>query len=374
MKILYVTTISDTMAFFTAHINMLFKQGHKVDMACNLLRPIDQGILEKGCRIFNLEFQRTPLKKDNYTAYKKLKKLIHDEEYDLVHTHTPVASACVRVACMKMKNVTVIYTAHGFHFFKGAPLINWLIYYSVERWLARYTDMLITINREDYERAKNSFKAARVEYLPGVGLDTKKFGQPVVDKLLKRREIGIPEEALVVLSVGELNKNKNHETVIKALAQLNNPNIFYVICGAGDREGYLKDLAASLGIADQVKLLGYRRDIREIHKATDLFVFPSYREGLPVSLMEAMASGLPVVCSNVRGNIDLIEDGKGGYMVEPDDINGFAIGINEVLENIALRERMGNENQFKVKQFGAESVLVSLLNIYTNIDKKRLNV
>ena len=228
MKILYVTTISNTVnAFLIPHIQFLIEQGHQVDVAFNIVQEVNSELIELGCKVHNLQFQRSPLKKQNYIAFKKLKKLIQDEKYDLVHTHTPVASACVRLACKSMKNVKVIYTTHGFHFFKGAPLKNWLLYYPIERWLARYTDVLITISKEDYARAKKSFKAGRVEYIPGVGLDTKRFSKVVVDKLAKRREIGVPEDAFVLLSVGELNKNKNHETVIKAVEKLKNPNQKY---------------------------------------------------------------------------------------------------------------------------------------------------
>ena len=175
MKILYVTTISNTMGFFTSHINMLLDKGHTVDMACNLVKPINSQLIERGCKIYQMDFSRTPLNRTNYKAYKDLKKLILEEKYDLVHTHTPVASAITRLVCKNIKGTKVFYTAHGFHFHKGAPIKNWLIYYPLEKWLAKYTDTLITINKEDYERAKSKFKAKRVEYIPGVGLDIDKF-------------------------------------------------------------------------------------------------------------------------------------------------------------------------------------------------------
>ena len=237
----------------------------------------------------------------------------------------------------RKKGTKVIYTAHGFHFFKGAPLINWILFYPVEKFCARFTDVLITINQEDYKRAQK-FKAGKVEYIPGVGIDTKKFSEVVVDKSAKRKELGVPVDAFLVLSVGELNKNKNHDTVIKAIAKLNNPNVYYVICGQGTLENYLKDLINELGLEKQVKLLGYRRDIAEISKTSDIFVFPSFREGLSVALMEAMALGLPVVCSKIRGNVDLIEDGKGGYLVEPDDVEGFINAIRRIINENRLKQ------------------------------------
>jgi glycosyltransferase involved in cell wall biosynthesis len=365
MKILFVTTISNTVnAFLIPHIKMLMEHGHQVDVAFNIDQVVKPDIEKIGCKVHIIPFQRSPLRKENYLAYKQLKKLISDENYDIVHTHTPVASAIVRLACRHLKNVEVFYTAHGFHFFKGAAIKNWLIYYPIEKWLSKYTDVLITINKEDYQRAKKSFKAGRVEYIPGIGLDTNKFINAKIDKSEKRKELDLPEDAFVVLSVGELNKNKNHEIVIKALAKLNNFKIYYVICGQGPLEQYLIEVANKVGLDNRVKLLGFRSDIAEICKAADIFAFPSSREGLPVSLMEAMAAGLPVVCSNTRGNTDLIEDGKGGYLVEPDDVEGFAYSIKEIANSALLREKMSIENKSTIKKFDISNVLLGMINIY----------
>lgn len=365
MKILFVTTISNTVnAFLIPHIKMLRDHGHQVDVAFNIVQEVKTEILEMGCKVHNIEFQRSPVSRKNISAYMKLKNLIISEKYDLVSTHTPVASACVRLACRNMKNVKVVYTAHGFHFYKGAPLKNWLLYYPVEKWLSKFTDILITINKEDYERAKSSFKAKRIEYVPGVGLDTKKIQEVVIDKQAKRKELGVPEDAFLLLSVGELNKNKNHETVIKAIAKLKNPDIFYVICGQGPLESYLKKLITELKLNDQVKLLGYRKDIIEICKAADTFVFPSFREGLSVALMEAMACGLPVVCSDIRGNRDLVVNGQGGYLVKPDIDVEFESALQKVFNNNSLQKSFGHFNKQIVKKFEFQSVIEQMGNIY----------
>jgi len=366
LKVLYATTVSGTIgAFLVPHINMLLDSGYQVDIACNVESPINSQLLERGCRIFNIEFQRSPLEKRNFLAYKKLKKLIKSEGYDIVHTHTPIASACVRLACRNLAEVKVIYTAHGFHFFKGASFKNWLIYYPIERYLAKYTDVLITINKEDYERAKKSFEVRRVEYVPGVGLDTKKFSAVVVDKIHKREELGVPKDAVVILSVGELNKNKNHEVIIRAVAKLNNSDIYYVICGRGPLENRLKELSKELGLENHVKLLGDRRDIAEICKVVDIFAFPSFREGLSLALMEAMASGLPVVCSNIRGNTDLIENGKGGYLISPNDIDGYSRAIEEISQcNLIVDNQINMKN---IKKFNVDNVKEKLKGIYDSL-------
>ena len=367
MKILYVTTISNTVnAFLIPHIKMIIDEGHQVDVAFNIEQEVKHEIYEMGCKIHQLPLQRSPIKRENFRAYKMLKDIIISEGYDLVHTHTPVASAIVRLACRKLSSAKVLYTAHGFHFFKGAPIRNWFIYYPIEKWLSRYTDTIITINKEDYERAKSKFKAKRVEYVPGVGIDLKKFNTVKVDRDLKRSQLGLPKEAFVVLSVGELNKNKNHEVIIRAIAKIDNPDIHYIVCGEGPLKGYLIDLSEDLGIKNRVHLLGFRKDIAEICKVSDLFTFPSYREGLSVALMEAMANGLPVVCSNIRGNSDLIEDGKGGYLVEPADVEGFAKYIKELIEDSRLKSELGGFNLEKIEHYSIENVLCEMEEIYFN--------
>lgn len=365
MKILYVTTISNTVnAFLIPHIKMLIDEGHHVDVAFNIEQEVKSEINEMGCKVHVLPFQRSPLKKDNILAYKMLKSIIISEEYALVHTHTPVASAIVRLVCRELFDVRVFYTAHGFHFFNGAPILNWLLYYPIEKWLARYTDTLITINREDYERAINKFKARRIEYLPGVGIALDKFNTVEIDRELKRRQLGLPEDAFVVLSVGELNTNKNHEVVIRAIKNLKNSKIHYIICGKGKLEVYLNNLNKKLGLEEQIHLLGFRNDIPEIFKISDVFAFPSYREGLPVALMESMASGLPVVASNIRGNSDLVEDGKCGYLLEPKDAEGFSKRIKELSINKTLRIQLSTNNTIKADKYSINNIIRNMKKIY----------
>ena len=264
MHILYVTTVSSTMGFFTQHVKMLLQQGHTVDFACNVTKPIDPEFIMRGCRVHDLSLSRSPFTKANCRGYKQLKKTIQEGQYDVIHTHTPIASALVRVACRRNKDIKVIYTAHGFHFYKGASWLNWLFYYPVEKWLSRYTDVLITINKEDYERAKRSFKAGRIEYVPGVGVDVEKYGSVVVDRKAKRKELGLAEDDFVLVSTGELNDNKNHKTVIQAVHRLNNPSVKYLICGQGPLKNELLNLVQKLGLEHQIMLLGYRTDIIEI--------------------------------------------------------------------------------------------------------------
>lgn len=365
MKVLYVSTISNTInAFMIPHIKMLIEQGHHVDIACNIQREIDKGLVELGCRVRDISFSRSPLNKTNVKAYRDLKKLIIDGKYDLVHTHTPIASAITRLVCKNIKGTKVFYTAHGFHFYTGAPLKNWLIYYPLEKWLAKYTDTLITINKEDYDRAKSKFKAKRVEYIPGVGLDIDKFKNVVIDKVGKRQELSLPEDAFVVLSVGELNKNKNHEVVIRAIAKINNPTIHYVICGKGPLESYLNKLVVELGVGENVHLIGFREDVPEICNISDVFAFPSNREGLGMAALEAMACGLPIITSNVHGIVDYSIDGETGYNCSPTDIDSFSKYIKILYVDADKKEQMALNNTEAVKEFNQRNILNLLEQVY----------
>lgn len=365
MKVLYVATVSNTInKFLIPHIKTLIDQGYKVDVACNINSDIHKALLGTNCRIYNVEFQRTPYNISNYKAYKKIRHLLKEEKYDVVHTHTPVASAIIRLITKKATNIKVIYTAHGFHFYSGASLKNWLTYYPVEVYLSRFTDLIITINKEDYYRAKNKLFANNVKYFPGVGIDVERIKGLKIDINKKREELAIKPQDSFILSIGELNANKNHEVVIKAVSIINDPNLKYVICGRGPLEKHLKELVKSLNVENQVLFLGYRNDVYELCRAADLFVFPSLREGLPVSIMEAMVSGLPVICSDIRGNADLVTDEHGGYLVKDNSTEEYVNKINELLHNKEKRVQFSEFNKVKVEEFSLDNVLSLLKEVY----------
>lgn len=348
MKILYVTTIGRTMNFFRPFVKQLLDDGHTVDIAANENgSDVPDCYRQWGCRVYQIDTSRSPLSSGNLKAIKQIKALAAQNRYDIVHCHTPVAAMCTRLACRKVRKqgTRVFYTAHGFHFYKGAPLKNWLVFYPVEKLCARFTDVLITINQEDYALAKHKMKAKRIEYVPGVGIDLEKFGKAVADESAKRRELGIPEEAVVLLSVGELNENKNHETAIRAIAH---ENAYYIIAGSGTRQAHLQGVIDELGLTERVKLLGYRTDVGELYAAADAFVFPSFREGLSVAAMEAMASGLPIACSRIRGNVDLVDE-NGGELFDPHSVEDCKRAIRAMLGRDM--KALGLYNREKIRQF-----------------------
>lgn len=371
MKILYVTTISLTMnSFFKPHIEMLVNEGHTVDIACNYTDlSLDSFYSELGCGFHQIDFSRSPISKDNLKAYSQLKKVIENGSYDIVHCHTPNASVITRLVCKKLRKksgLKVFYTAHGFHFYKGAPKLNWMVFYPVEKYCSRFTDKLITINQEDYELAKTKFKAREVLYVPGVGLDLTRFENVSVDKNAKRQDIGVPEDAFLLLSVGELNDNKNHETVIKAVARLGDESVHYAIAGVGDKKDHLLELAHKLGVSEQLHLLGYRKDIPELNTVADAFCFPSIREGLGLAAIEAMACGLAVIAAENRGTRTFLQNGNNGLLCPHDSPESFADAINQVMSDKALRKNFVNEGKITVRDFSVENVLNVMRTIYSD--------
>lgn len=316
----------------------------------------------------DIPFERNPLKPGNVKAYKMLREIIEKEQFDLIYCHTPVGAMLARLAGIsaRKKGTKVIYMAHGFHFYNGAPLLNWMLYYPVEKFLSRFTDGLITINQEDYRRAQK-FHAGKTVLIPGVGIDLDKFQKKEPTRQEIRNKLGIPEGKIILMSVGELTKRKNHMVVVEALAWLKEYDILYVICGDGPLKARLRAKAEELGVRERLKLLGFRKDIAELHKAADIFVFPSLQEGLPVAVMEAMASGLPIVASKIRGNEDLISNNQGGYLINPKDSEQIAKAIEKMIQNPEKREKMEKRNLEIITKYGQETVLQKMDEFFDEI-------
>lgn len=362
--------------FNMENIKILKSLGYEVHVLANFsfgnttsderTKEFKEELENMGIKVYNVPIPRkiTAIK-EMISSYKKIKKVCSENNYDILHCHSPIGGVLARFAFkdFRKKGGKLIYTAHGFHFFKGAPIKNWIIFYPIEKFCSRYTDCLITINKEDYKRAKN-FKAKEVKYVPGIGVDTKKIKDIKKNRKILN-EFNIKDE-VVLVSVGELSNRKNHKVILKALEKVKG-NFKYIICGQGAKKEELIKLSKELNLQEKVEFLGYRQDVKEILKASDIFCFPSKQEGLPVALMEAMASGLPVICSDIRGNKDLIEDKKGGYLLKSYDMDEYSIKIQELIENKVLREEMGNFNLEKIKDFDRKKVNTIMEEIYNEL-------
>lgn len=362
-KILIVSTVSRQFYLFEqGNIEVLKSMGYEVHCAANF-DDTNERLDALDIVRHHFDIQRSPWSFQNLRAYKQLREIMITQKFDAIHCHSPMGGVLARLAAKSIGLTPVIYTAHGFHFYKGAPKKNWIIYYNVEKFLAKYSDVLITINKEDYEKALK-FKARKVIYVPGIGVESSKFNNISKCRMAKRKELEIPEDTIVLLSIGEMIHRKNHETALRALAKIKNTNLLYLVCGRGELQFHLEKLAEDLGLKDKVRFLGFRNDIPEICSASDVFVFPSYQEGLPVSVMEAMSAGLPIICSRIRGNIDLIESGRNGFLHEPSDAIELAKHIKVIIEDEDLRNQMGETNLGDVKQYDKEVVKASMRKVY----------
>lgn len=376
-KALIITNTASMVYLFNGvNIDILQNAGYEVHIACNFYKgnTVSDDMIEeykkvwdeKGIISHHIDFLRSPFSLKSVSVYRDTKKLIRNNNFDIIHCHTPIVSVFVRLAAQKLrkqKGTKVIYTAHGFHFYNGCPKKNWILYFGIEKLLARMTDILITINNEDYERALKHFHAKQIVRTKGIGIDVDKIVSHKCNRQYIRQEMGIPDGDIIIVSVGELNNNKNHVKVIEAIGKCKNKKIHYVICGIGYTREKLLSAAKERGIIDRLHLLGFRRDVFSILKSSDIFIFPSIREGLSVALMEAMAVGMPVIASKIRGNIDLIDENQGGLLCDRFDVQCFSKAIDMLAADGALRQKMGEYNKNKIKSYDKKIIYEQLSEI-----------
>lgn len=366
-RILVTSTDLMMIQFLVPHIINLSENEYHVEIACsNVGGRVDEirsklkGYVKK---IHIVRLKRSPLAPINFAGYYDMKRIINNGHYNLIWANEPVMGVVTRLAARNTKKngTKVMYMTHGFHFFKGAPKKNWLIFYNIEQWASRYCDVITTINREDYQRAKKMHSPV-VKYIHGIGINPARLSQSDARSDI-RQELQLHKDAFLCISVGELNENKNHQVVIKALGQMKDPDIHYIICGKGEQLEYLKSLAKEQGVHNNVHFLGYRMDVLDICSQADLFIFPSHREGLPIAPLEAMYCGLPVITSKIRGPVDFMKEGKTGYLTEPDDINSFASKIKKLKSNPQLCTEMGENCKRAVLPFLLDNSKTEVLNL-----------
>lgn len=376
MNLLYITSLSGKRinSFMRSAIYAAKALNINFTICCNM-NGADKELYKQDCEKYGIEavhidFDRNPLSSINYSkAKKQLNELMQKRRFDIIHCNTPMGGVLGRLCGKKYGIKTVIYQAHGFHFWTGAPKKNWLIYYPVEKYLARYTDILITINKEDYKRAQNFHlkKGGKIYYVHGVGVDCKRFLNSGENKRSEiRNSLGLKADDILLLSVGELNENKNHAEVIRAISKCDNTDLHYAVAGKGDIKASLESLAKELNLEQRVHFLGFIDNMPDHYKAADLFVFPSKREGLPSAVMEAMASGLPCLVSNIRGCNDLIDE-NGGLLFDPSNDRDLSDKIEIMLSKKDSWAELGEYNKEKVLSFGFDNAVAELTEIYKNI-------
>ncbi len=375
MKLLFISNISgkheNNFSLSSAHAAQ--SNGFEFYRAANLDNKPQEVRKEEeqkyNIKLRHLDIKRNPFHPGNIKAFIQTMKLIKKENFDAIHCNTPIGGILGRM-CGKISGVPkIIYTAHGFHFYKGAPLFNRTVLKWIEQLMAHWTDAIITMNDEDYKAALK-FKLrnkGKVYKIHGVGIDTKQYQDISVNNRELRLSLGLSEDDIICISMGDLVKNKNYVTAIRAVAQCKNEKLHYIICGKGPEKENLHKLIKEHGAEKRIHLLGFRSDIKELLKISDIFLFTTLREGLSRSMMEAMASGLPCIASKIRGNIDLIEDGKGGFLVEPNNANGFTEALIKLTENNALCKKMSSVNLENIKEFDVENVKKEMFEIYKDV-------
>lgn len=353
-RLLITSTDLMMIQFLVPHVNHLSENGFDVTIACsvvgNRLDDVKQAVSNR-VKIRTVRLVRNPLQISNIRGYTDLKNIIDFEKFDIIWANEPVMGVMTRLAAKKARcnGTKVVYMSHGFHFYKGAPKLNWLAC-PIEIFMSRWNDVLVTINWEDFYWAKKHLHTKEVRHIDGIGVD---FSKRVIlsPRNVKREELNIHEDEILILSVGELQKRKNHAPMIRAIAALANPKVKYYICGRGKLKENLQELARDLKIQNQVSFLGYRKDVPEIMNAADIYAHPSLREGLGLASLEAMAAGLPLVTSNVQGIPDYVENGVTGFMCDPMDVEAYTANLEKLISNKELRNKISKENQKRVLKY-----------------------
>lgn len=366
-KVLYVTTVSRTInAFLIPHINMLLDNGYEIHCACSIDKPVDKELQRRGVKIFEVPFSRNPLGIGNIKAFIKLEELQRINDYDIVHVHTPIAAIYGRLLKLNFPSLRIIYTAHGYHFLKGGSKLGWILYYPIEKIMAKFTDVTININKEDYEITKEKLKPKKCYLLNGVGLDLDKYKKLSSKEIQeKRKEFGLKDKDFVVLMIAEINKNKNHIQLINAMDILKDkyPNIKVLCIGDGTLKESLEKQIILRNLQNNIFMLGYRLDVNKLINISDIGILLSRREGLPRNIMEFMACGRKVIATDIRGCRDLICYETIGTLVNVDDYESTA----KAIEKYYILNDKSFEVSKEIRKYDIESINSELLKIYEDV-------
>ena len=371
-RILITSTDLMMIQFLVPHVQNLSEHGYEVEIACSdvggYIEAVKNKLGSSVKKVYTVHLVRSPFSFTNLRGYQELKTIIDNGNYNMIWTNEPVMGAATRLAARKVhkKGTKIVYMVHGFHFYKGAPLINWLFFYPAERLLAFITDYIITVNQEDYARA-GSMPVKQVYYIHGIGADTDRLQKETVSQNI-RRKLKIPEEAFLILSVGELNANKNQKVIIDALSVLKDKDIYYVLCGSGRNLKFLQVRTQKYHLENNVRFVDYRRDVINFYNQADVFALPSYREGLPIALLEAMYCGVAPVTSDIRGVRDVMKDGITGIICSPEDSKAFAKAIKMLKEDENLRKRYGENSRKAVKPYMLSLIKEKILDIFEGFE------
>ena len=378
-KALVITSIGGFLPqFLTGDVQLLMEEGYEVHYASNFRHNVyrfdPEDLRRKGIRLHHVGIHKKPWHVlRNAGALIRLVRLIRREDFSLIHCHNPVGGMLGRLAgALSGRHPVVIYTAHGFHFFKGASALHWALFYPAERLLARMTDVLITINHEDFGRAQHFHlkEGGIAELIPGVGLDTERFHPRPEERARIRRELGIPQDAFHMVTAAELNANKNQSVVLQAMAALADDKVYYSICGRGERRAQLEEEIKTRGLTDRARLLGYRTDMERVLRSADVFLFPSFREGFGMAAVEALATGIPVIAADNRGTREYMRPEENGAVCPADDPKAWAAVIRRLMDDTELRRQWGEGAYRSASGFTRQASMRRMREIYSRISRR----
>lgn len=370
-KVLFFATIhKHFLAFHIPYIKWFKEHGYEVHVAANDSKDVEVPYADKQIEIC---VERNPFHKNNIKAVKQLRELIETEQYCLITCHTAMGGMISRLAgksARKKFGLKMLYTVHGFHFFKGSPKKYWMMYYPMEKFLSRYTDAIITINQEDYDMVMtHGFKNLYTYKIPGIGINTERLFVADREKQMKLREkYGYKPEDFLMIYIAEYIPRKNHKFLIDVLRELIKmvPTIKYLFAGRGMGMESTKAYAQELGVADHIDFLGFRKDIGNLIAISDVGMSASRQEGLGLNLAEEMFSARPVVATKDRGHIEMIVSGENGFIYPQGDANEFIKDVLYLYENVDARLNMGQKAKDSIQKFRLDNSLKEMEKIYNN--------
>lgn len=370
MNILFIATVYNHLSAFHKPFMKYFQdQGFNVHAAGADFMGRKVELEEMGVICHDISFDKSVLSRNNRVALNELKNLFESNHFDLIHLHTPIAAFLVRFVLRRNKSQgPVVYTAHGFHFYMGAPKRNWLIYFSAEKLAMKWTNHLITINDEDFKNSKKLLGFKNVSLVHGVGVEDITDRWTDTEKQVFKQDLGLQVDSLVVSYVAEINSNKNQKFLLenwKEIKQLN-PKLELLIIGTGKSETSLKHYVSNNQLVG-VHFLGYRMDVPQILSISDINVLLSDREGLPKSIMEAMVMGLPCIVTNTRGLRDLVINNENGFVVNKRDKEKLIESFRLLGQSEELRKAMGHKGKMAIKPYLMVNVIKEYNQIYTNL-------
>lgn len=360
MKVLYITTVLSTYeSFLKPHVEKLISMGHEVELGCSL--NISDNVNDHQIVVHSIPFSRSMLNNKFFNIKRTIIQLIKSRQYDVVHVHTPIASAITRLVIPFNRNFRLFYTSHGFHFHPNSPCVNW-VYFVVEWLLSFKTDKLITINNWDYQIAKKYFNHAEVVKCNGVGLNPRQN----TSKSPIRSELNINDSDFILINVAEHNKNKNQKLLLKIVKDLRNPHLHLILVGKGRLSDYYRKYTESHSLQSNVHILGYRKDVFELLNQSNLFVFPSKREGLGMALIEALSIGKPFIAYDIRGVVDICQNHYQNYLIRPYSANLFKEKITDEYNRFLNSPLNYNEDytNLNLERYSMQNALEFISSLY----------